>query len=349
MANGVIIPGLIDVEVISNNHFSSDTFSATFALNASVLFGSGFWASELEIAVQVLFSVNATTFVSLFTGTVDTVTINVIRGLVHIMGRDLSAQLIEARIEETFSNRTSSEIASVLATRHGLTANVVRTITPVGRYYQDEHDRITLGQFSRSTTEWDLLVFLAEQEGFNVSVSGTALNFLPSNNSTLAPYLITPANCIDMRLERRLILARDIAVTVKTWNSRQNNAFAQTVIGKNNASSGRSGLNNPLQYLFVSPNLTADQALNFAQKKLESFTMHERIVEVTVPGDLCLTPIGQLILTGTDTQFDQIYDIDLIERRLSLNDGFTQRIKAKGSSPRSVSSNQNGVAGVTAS
>ena len=349
LANGVLVPGLIEVEVICNNHFSADTFSASFALNVGLPFGRIFWASELEIAVQILFSLDACSFVSLFTGTVDTVAINATGGLVHISGRDLSAQLIEARTEETFSNRTSSEIASLLAKRHDLTPNVVQTMTPVGRYYQDEHDRITLGQFSRSTTEWDLLVFLALQEGFDVSVTGTALNFLPSNTATPSPYLITPANCIDMRLERRLTLARGIAVTVKTWNSRQGSAFAQTVTGANNAGSSSGGPSNPQQYVFVSPNLTAGQALNFAQKKLNDLTMHERVVECTVPGDLLLTPIGQLILTGTGTQFDQTYYIDLVERRLSLNDGFTQRIKAKGSSPRSTSSNQPGAAGATAS
>jgi phage protein D len=345
MANGALVPGLVEVEVICNNHFSADTFSASFALNVGPPYGSFFWSSALDIAVQVLFSLDATSFVSLFTGTVDTIAINATRGLVHITGRDLSAQLIEAHTEETFSNRTSSEIASLLAGRHGLTPNVVQTTTPVGRYYQDEHDRITLGQFSRSTTEWDLLVFLALQEGFDVSVTGKTLNFLPSNNAAQAPYLVTPTSCIDMRLERRLTLAGDIEVTVKSWNSRQNSAFAQTVTGTSNTGSSSGGPSNPQQYVFVHPNLTADQALNFAQQKLNDLAKHERVVELVVPGDLLLTPIGQLVVTGTGTDFDQAYYIDLVERRLSLNDGFTQRVRAKGSSPRSTSSNQTGAAG----
>jgi hypothetical protein len=85
--------------------------------------------------------------------------------------------------------------------------------------------------------------------------------------------------------------------------------------------------------------------LNFAQQKLNDLAKHERVVELVVPGDLLLTPIGQLVVTGTGTDFDQAYYIDLVERRLSLNDGFTQRVRAKGSSPRSTSSNQTGAAG----
>ena len=37
-----------------------------------------------------------------------------------------------------------------------------------------------------------------------------------------------PANVTSLRLERALTLARDIVVTVKSWNSRQQAAFTQT-------------------------------------------------------------------------------------------------------------------------
>jgi len=339
IVNGDLIQGLIEVEVICNNHFSADRFSASFALNARPPYGSAFWSSELDITVEVLFSLDSTTFVSLFSGAVDTVSMNATKRLVHITGRDLSAQLIEARTAETFSNRTSSEIASLLAGRHGLTSNVVQTATPVGRYYQDEHDRVTLSQFSRSTTEWDLLVFLALQEGFNVSVTGTTLNFLPANNLTQVQYLVTPANCIDMRLERCLTLARDIEVTVKSWNSRQNNGLTRIATSTNSAGLSSSGSTNLQRYVFVHPNLTAGQALNFAQQKLGDITMHERVVEFVVPGDLSLRAVGQLVVAGTGTEFDQTYYIDLVERRLNLNEGFTQRVRAKSSSPRSTSTN----------
>jgi phage protein D len=340
MANGCLVPGLIDVEVICNSHFSADRFSASFALNVTPLYGIGFWSSEMDITIQVLFSLDAVSFVSLFTGSVDSVAINATNSLVHISGRDLSSRLIEARTEETFSNRTSSEIASLLAIRHGLTPNVAQTTTPVGRYYQDEHDRITLGAFSRSTTEWDLLVFLALQEGFDISVTGNTLNFQPTSSAALAPYLITPGSCIEMRLERCLTLARDIEVTVKSWNSRQRGAFAQTVTGSCRADTNTNARSSPQQYIFVRPNLTADQALKFAQQKLNDLVMHERVVECVMPGDLLLTPMGQLVVIGTGTEFDQAYSIDVVERRLNLNDGFTQRLRAKCSSPRSTFTNQ---------
>jgi hypothetical protein len=142
-----------------------------------------------------------------------------------------------------------------------------------------------------------------------------------------------------LKLERRLTLAQDIAVTVKSWNSRQSSAFTQTVTGLGSVEGNSRSSSNAQHYLFVRPNLTADQALKFAQQQLNNLMMHERVVDFTVPGDLSLTPAHQLILTDTSSDFDQAYSIDLVERRLSLDDGFTQRVRAKGSSARAPSSN----------
>jgi phage protein D len=258
----------------------------------------------------------------------------------RIEGRDLTAALIENRTQETFANRTSSEIATIFAQRHNLTPVVTSTTTPVGRYYQNEHDRIALNQFSRSMTEWDLLIFLAGQEGFDVFVSGTSLYFQPASGPVRIPYTVTPGQLQDLRLERSLTLARDIVVTVKSWNSRQQSAFTQTVRASGQRG-GRSGGSDQAQssqhYVFVRPNLTMNDALKLAQQKAAELTQHERVWEATMPGDLTLDPRGMIQLVGTSTDFDQTYFIDVIDRHLSLQRGFVQRVRAKNTSPRTSS------------
>ncbi len=186
-------------------------------------------------------------FMSLITGYVDNVTIDPLHQTAHISGRDLSSGLIEARTHETFANRTSSDIATLLAGRHGLGANVQQTTTPVGRYWQLEHDRITLDQFSRATTEWDLLVGLAEREGFDLWVSGQTLNFVPtptavSPDSVLrsATTLNGPPNLTGLRLERSLTLAQVLTVTVKSWNSRMAQTFVRSATATPSDSAGRA-------------------------------------------------------------------------------------------------------------
>ncbi len=175
-------------------------FGASVALGVDEWAGASFWASEPDILLDVQFSLDGgASFVSLVQGAVDSVSIDPALGLVHLDGRDLTAALIETRTRETFANRTSSEIASILAERHSLTPRVSPTTTPVGRYYQSEHDRITLDQFSHATTEWDLLVFLARQEGFDVFVQGQTLCFQPATQAGDLAMSLRPEDVIDLQ------------------------------------------------------------------------------------------------------------------------------------------------------
>lgn len=335
LANGQPIAGVIEAEVTANNHYASDRFFARVALGGDTASTASFWAAAPGIMVDVQFSLDGVRFYSLLQGLVDSVVLDPVAGLVTIEGRDLTAALIETRTQEAFTNRTSSEIATLVAQRHGLTPAVTATTTPVGRYYQNEHDRITLNQFSRAATEWDLLVFLARQEGFDIFVQGTTLYFGPAQQASDVR-VVQPTDLSDLRLQRSLTLARDIEVTVKSWNSRQKNAFSQTAKAAGRRSSGGGGLGPqpPQRYVLVRPNLTPDQALQLAQRKLAELTQHERVIEATMPGELTITPRSQIVLSGTGTEFDQAYFVDVIERSLNPRSGFTQRIRAKNTSPR---------------
>lgn len=336
LVNGQPVAGVTQSEVIANNHYAADSFRVGLAPGADAAFPAPLWAGTTGVLVELQFSLDGAGFVSLITGAVDSVVLDPITGTVQLEGRDLTASLIEARTQETFSNRTASEIATLLAQRHDLRPVVTPTTTPVGRYYQSEHDRITLDQFSHATTEWDLLVFLARQEGFDVFVEGTSLYFQPPAPATRPPVILRPDILIDLRLHRSLTLARDIEVTVKSWNSRQKSAFTQTARASGlPAPGGKGGPPSPPQrYVYVRPNLTPNQALQFAQHRLAELTLHERVIDLQMPGELGLTPRSTLLLTGTGTDFDQSYAIDVIERDLRWHDGFTQRIRAKNTSPR---------------
>ncbi len=280
-------------------------------------------------------SLDGAIFTSVFQGRVDVVEIDAIQGLLRAEGRDLTAALIESRTQQTFANRTSSEIATMFAAEHGLTGAITQTTTPVGRYYQNEHDRITLDQFSRATTEWDLLSFLAQQEGFDVFVVGSTLHFQPPSGPENA-LTLTSASVIDLRLERALTLARDIEVTVKSWNTRQQSAFTQTARSSGRQLPGQGqGAMRPQRFVYVRPNLTPDQALKLAQQKLAELSRHERTFAASMPGELALTPRSVVTLVGTGSDFDQTYFVDSIERHLHVETGFSQHIRCKNLEPAS--------------
>jgi phage protein D len=329
IANGERLEGAISARVVSNNHYAADRFGASIALAAGAD-----WSEVTEIACDIQFSLDGgTAWDSLVQGLVDTINIDPVAGVISIAGRDLTAGLIEARTQETFANRTSSEIATTLAARHGLGTAIQATTTPVGRYWQLEHDRTTLDQFSTTTTEWDLLVTLAQHEGFDVWVSGATLHFRPQPTDTTQAAVLRaigtatgPANLTGLRLERALTLAGDIKVVVKSWNSRQQNAFVQTARASREPGTPRR---RPQRYVYVEPNLTPDEALKLAQRRLAELSRHERIIDAEMPGELDLAPRMMIEIEGTSTGFDQVYWIDEIERSLHVSHGFSQRLRAR--------------------
>ncbi len=138
-ANGAPIQGAVEADVLSNNHYAADRFTAVVALGVDLWANAAYWASQTDILLDVQFSLDGGgTYTSLIQGLVDTVAIDVLTQSLRIEGRDLTAAMIENRTQETFANRTSSEIAVILAQRHNLTPVVTETTTPVGRYYQSE-------------------------------------------------------------------------------------------------------------------------------------------------------------------------------------------------------------------
>lgn len=325
--NGAVVANALTARIISNNFYAADRFSLVAALGTSTPYD---WLSSDRMAVQIGVALDGAGE-TLIEGEVDQVELDPIRRTATLTGRDLTARLIEARTQESFSNRTASEIATLLAGRRGLAADITRTTTPVGRYWQLQRDRITLDQFSRATTEWDLLVTLAGLEGFDVWVSGQTLHFRP-RAATLAPSATlraTPglANVTALRLERALTLARDIEVVVKSWNARQQQSFLRRARRRRGGAAGE-----PQRYVYVVPNLMPDEALKLAQRKLEELTRHERRITAEMPGELSLTPRQRIRLDGTGTDFDQEYWIDEITRTLHPTQGFTQTLLARNAS-----------------
>lgn len=328
LLNGAALAGVIGVCTQSNNHYAADCFSVDVAIGSDPGFSADFWSSADDIVLDVGFSMDGgATRGGIVQGAVDLVDIDLTGRTVRLEGRDLSASLIEARIEETFSNRTASEIADLLAARHGLTAETTATSTLVGRYYSGEHDSLTLGQFSRCSTEWDLLVRLAREEGFDVYVRGSTLHFNPPLSDTGGARVVTPAELISLRAERSLALSPAVEVTIKSWNTRQQRAFTQTATSDAGAGSAAGGPP-PRVFVYVAPNLTTEQALRLAQQRLAEILRHQRVVSLSMPGDLSLSPATTLSLQGTASAFDGFYDVESVDRELSLHGGFVQHVRA---------------------
>jgi phage protein D len=319
LAGGAPLPGVMDVDILANAHLAAARFrirAAMTPVDAATLLQPG-------TLLDLQFSLGGGA-VSLLQGEADSMSIDPINMTVEIDGRDLTARLLDARTQETFANQTASEIAQTLAGRNNLTPVVTATTGLAGRYYGTEHDRITLGQFARATTEWDLLTFLAAREGFEVFVAGQQLCFQPRPTGA-APLLLTPGDCINLSLERCLSLAKGVQVTVKSWNTHEQAAVSASA--QTQGTSQRAGAAQPI--VVVRPNLSSNAAQQLAQRILTDLSSHERLVHAVLPGEVILTPRSLVTLSGTGTDFDQTYYVAELDRHFSADSGFTERLQLK--------------------
>jgi hypothetical protein len=333
LANGSLLPGLSSAEVRSTNSYGANEFTFRAALppreGATT---SDYWLRQSDSVMDVQFSNDATTeFVSVIQGRPDIISVDPIRKEVEVRGRDLTAEFLEAPTQEAFANLSSSEVATLLAGRHGLDTVVQQTTTPCGRYYEGEHSQLTLNQFSRIVTEWDLLVYLARREEFEVYVAGGTFHFHPPDAHSL-PVVLSIADLIELRLTRMIGFGRDIEVCVKSWNSRTEGCFTRSLLSTN-SELPVSLL--PLRYSIGQPNLTPDAALTIARQRIGEIASHEWVAEFSMPGEVRIQPGTPLKLQGTASAFDRLYYVEAVDRRIRPRTGFVQNVIARSASYRS--------------
>ena len=232
LINGQQLPldSIISIEVTNASHFTADSYRVVLAVkNLPTALNPAYWSASANDLVSVGVSIDTAAAKQLILGQVDDIEYDLSGRTLTLSGRDLSAGLIDTKTAEKFQNQTSSQIAQTLALRHGLDSNVTATSTKSGTYYEIDHTVITQEQ-----TEWDLLIYLAQQEGFDVWVSGTTLYFQPSPVTTAPPYLLLwsepgdgtfASNATDIKLQRSETLAKDIDVVVRSWNQKQQKPF----------------------------------------------------------------------------------------------------------------------------
>lgn len=354
LINGVRASALIDFAVDNNNFYSADTFRVRLCLSQQPNDTNwAWWAGQTDLGVEIFagFPANPESYTqadltSLIYGNVDDIEIDPVRDEIMLIGRDLTSLLIETKTSEKFPEHTSSDIAVKLAERHGLTAQVTKTSIKAGTYYQIEHVRLT-----DERSEWDLLTYLAHEEGYQVFVRGQSLHFEPKASASGSKYVLRwqqptgdvyspQGNFMSMNFARSMLLTKDVIVHVHSWNTKHKKGFTKTARAthkRNSLTRRASKLPYPPQeYSRTIPNLTPEQAQQKAQAILSEITAHEVRLHADMPADVTLTPQQIIQVDGTGTLFDQDYYPISITRKFSWSDGFTMSIEAKNQSPETT-------------
>lgn len=309
LAGGFVLPGVISADVKSNGYSAADRFGVRLAAAAGGLAAVDVAGVRLDVQVGLNGG-----WTSLIVGEADRVALDAVQGVVEVGGRDLSALMLDSRVDETFANRTSGEIVQVIAARHGLAVDIAAAGSAAGRYYQSDHERVALGQFARSMTEWDLVAGLAQREGFSVSMVGETLRFGPMEVSDVVT--LTPGDCEALHMEHEMPMQRSIEVTVRSWDQQGGAAVMQTASG--------GGAGRVWKHHVTRPNLQADEAQTLAGRVLADLVRQERRVVVRMPGELAISVRCGVLLQGTGTAWDRVYAVGEVNRRVDVRRGFTQ-------------------------
>lgn len=306
--NGNYQRHVLAASVSSTNCFSADTFSVTLAIGPNWSDDLALWAS-LETAYVEMYCRDMTN--CLVTGMIDSISMDISRGVVKVSGRDLSSLLIDTSPDEDFVNQTAAEIVTAIALKHSLIPEVMPIQLISGRFYGDDFTRLSVAKFSRIRSEWDLVVQLARECLCDAYVAGRSLYFQPRDISDTVPLVITPDIVSALRVDRSLWINEEPSIDVSTWNSQDSISHRQST-----SAGGVTG-----DYVFTVPNLTESQVAQQIQQYSAEISEMRQLISVEMPWVDALTTRTPVYLSGTAGVFDGIYRPKTLERRFSSTSG----------------------------
>jgi hypothetical protein len=303
------------------------------------------WTQQTEIMVDVYaglpsdpLSFGLSDLTMLMSARIDELRLNPKTRTISLRGRDLTSLLTDNKSDAKYPNLTASAIATMLATKAGLTPMVQPTKGPVGAFYNVDHV-----QLHRQQTPWTLLTYLAQHEGVQCFVLGHNLyfgNFAGALSSE--PYLIQYApptvdlpygtsNAIDMQFTHDLTLAGDISVHVRSFHGYKGAAFVGTAGATKtlkHIERGARVAQEIQRYDYTFSGLTKEACTAKAYELLQSISKHELKVHAALPGDTVLYPWTPLTVQGTGTPFDVTYEVARIQRTFDAQ-GFQMKVDGR--------------------
>ena len=347
---GVRVPAWKHWSVNNNTFYQADTFRVSFA--ASLLPGAtdvNWFSRQTEAFVEIFagfpidpLNYTETDMDSLIYGRIDDIEYDPVSTTLTLTGRDLTAAFIDAKTTIQYQNLTSSQVAEKLAQSHGMTVAGPATTTKVGTFYTRDHVSMT-----DQRSEWDLLTWLAQQEGFVCYVTGMTLYFGPRPTAPIEPYELRwvldqyghpAANVSSLDVSRSLTVAKGITVVVKSWNTKTGKGVTGYYPSKpKSTQAGKaSPFGNTQTYSITRGGLDQAGANKLAAQIHHEITQHEMKLRARLPADNDLTQTAMVRLTGTGTAFDQDYFVDGITRSMSLDEGYVMDISAKNINPETM-------------
>jgi len=324
------IDAVTNMEVTLNGSRKSSRFDLTVSTGGDVSNSRWLNLSPGMAAAKILMRSEPNEGeVTLFDGLVESIAYDPINRLAQVEGRDYSSVLMNTSYQDAYLNQTASEIATQIAQRHGFNPSITPTTTLAGDYQGDGYSQMLLNTHSRITSEWDLLSHLAENEGFELFVTGTTLVFAPLTSLETNYLTLCNSDVKSVRFHRNCPLSSQTTLTVKSWNTWQNQMVYYTDGWSDDQTvSDPAGLScDPAtEIAIVRPNLTSSDAERLVQRYSGALAERVLSVEIAIPGEMLLKPFDTVTFGGNGSSFDADYIVRSVRRQFSATGGFIEFI-----------------------
>lgn len=348
------IDGWFEFTVENNSFYEADRFTVRFVSSELPTDRNLDWFSnqqDMQVECFAGFPLNPDAYTdgelnSLILGKVDEVSYNPVNREMELHGRDMAGVLVDAKVNENFKNLTSSQVVEKLATKYGLVtkdkngkSTVTATKTLVGSYYQI--DKVNT---SVQKTVWDILLWLAKKERFQIYTVGKELHFEPMAKDTDEPWLIIIdesgdipiMNVSSISFFRNFNVAKGVSVTVHSFNDKKGERWQVTYpkAPKKKVKNADGTSPEDKKYVFSVPNLPDRNAgLAWAEAKYKEIVSHEMKIEFSAPADEALRATKIIKVQGTNSKFDQTYYPKNISKTMSMTAGYSMNVSAQSHAP----------------
>lgn len=262
---------------------------------------------------------------SLFQGVLDSADFDMINRTITVSGRDMAASLHEKTTAEKWQNKTPSDIIQDLAQKAGLSAQV--TVSSGGNVKAGRKVLQDFAKLSDGVPYSSVIQKMSEFLGANWYVQNGQLivSDQPTGNYSLnyqppSPFIVS--DCLSLSISVNYKAASQNQVTVNSWHPRDR----KTYTGTGNAGGGIGG-GNSMNFTFHLPELTQDQAQQWAKSKAQEIARHAFTLTAEVVGDPTIMAGMGVQLSGTGF-FDNTYFADEVTHTFGIG-GYTTSITGR--------------------
>jgi phage protein D len=312
----------IECSVHLSLHQSADTFYAKIPLDNDAGLDEVFWLGTAPIPITILGTNDQSTgdFATMLVGQVDTPQVDFAMRTVSFRGRDLTGALTDLATSKQWQNLSNQQIITELATSVGLTVNFAGTTDNAGLQFDQDYT-----EFADNDACWNVIVSCAKRLGCIAFIKGTVLYIQPLDQPASSFYKvryrrptdeqIASGDFVTLTCSRNLHLAKVAGITMQSVRHKQGDTLTSKFQSK-----GKHTGSDKMLYQFRAANLTKEQQDRIAKSHLKETLSHERTINLgNLPGDVRVTPLSGIDLSGTGTDADQQYILSSAAHHWSEN------------------------------